>query len=110
MVPAIGLFGTPGLSVAYSVAYVVAAVASSCYTPGAGCSAGDVRTCPGLLVAAAVGVWVAVANTYLPEAPTTSCILACSSWRPSSPVPSSPRPHGFEAITRRARAALPGRR
>ncbi|HLU40945.1 MAG TPA: murein biosynthesis integral membrane protein MurJ [Microthrixaceae bacterium] len=117
VVPAIGLFGTPGLSVAYSVAYVVAAVAALVVlarrVPGL-LGRRDVRTfVPGLLVAAAVGVWVAVANTYLPEGTNDfvrilACLVVAALVFAGSVV--AARPHGFEAITRRARAALPGRR
>lgn len=117
VLPAIALFGVPGLSIAYSLAYLAAAAAAlvvlSRRVPGL-LGMRDVRTfVPGLLVAAAVGVWVAVADTYLPEGTSdvvriAACLVVAALVFVGSVV--AARPHGFEAITRRVRALVPGRR
>jgi putative peptidoglycan lipid II flippase len=108
VLPFIALFDAHGLSIAYSVAYLVAAAAAvvvlNRQVPGL-LRRRDARLfLPGLLVAAAVSVWVAVANDYLPDG-TGDVVRIVVSLLVAAVVflgaVAAARPHGFEAITRR---------
>lgn len=110
VLPMVALFGTRGLSIAYSAAYLVAAalavVVLNRHVPGLLRWSHAPMFVPGLLVAAAVGVWVAVTNTYLPESASSvvrivvSLLVAAVVFVGSV---AAARPHGFESITRRLR-------
>jgi putative peptidoglycan lipid II flippase len=115
VIPAIALLGSRGLSVAYSMAYLAAAAAAVVVlnrrVPGLLRRHHARLFLPGLLVGAAVGVWVAVVETYLPgTAPDAVRILvgliaASVVFLGSVTVT---RPLGFEALDARIRG-LPAR-
>ena len=110
VVPLVALLDAPGLSVAYSVAYLVGAAAAvvvlNRHVPDLLGWQHARLFLPGLLVAAAVSVWVAVANTYLPDGTgpvlriAGSLLVAAVVFVPSL---LAARPHGFEALTDRLR-------
>lgn len=106
VLPMVAIFDTQGLSIAYSVAYLVAAVAAVYVlmrtVPGL-LAVHHLRLfLPGLLVAAAVSVWVAVTNTYLPDSASDVVRIVASLGVAAVVFVGSllaARPHGFEALT-----------
>ncbi len=108
VLPFIALFEAPGLSIAYSVAYLAAAAVAvfvlNRQVPGLLGRRHARLFLPGLLVAAAVSVWVAVANSYLPDGAgdvvriVVSLVVAGVVFAGSVVAT---KPHGFEALTRR---------
>lgn len=117
VLPAIALFDTRGLSIAYSVAYLAAAVGAlvvlNRHVPGLLGRRHLRLFAPGLLVAVAVSVWVAVANEYLPESVSDPLRIVASLAVAAIVFVGSvvlTNPHGFEAISRRVTRLLPGDR
>jgi putative peptidoglycan lipid II flippase len=117
VLPAIALFGTPGLSIAYSAAYLAAAVAAIAVLnrriPGLIATEHFRLFLPGLLVAAAVTVWVAVANMYLPETLPDPVLIVLSLLVAGAvflAAVAATRPHGFEALTARIPGGWSGRK
>ncbi len=107
LVPLIGLFGSPGLSAAYSVAYWVAAAAAlvmlNHHVPGLVQWPWVRPLGRSVLVAAGVLVWIAVADTYLePTGPVRQVAVAVLvGGAVFVPATVLARPPGFDPVAER---------
>lgn len=115
VLPFIAWFGTNGLSVAYSVAYVAAAVLALVLlqrrVPGLMSWSAAGQLGPGVLSAVAVIVWVAVAQTYIEvEGPVAEVALTVAvAFAVFIPSVLLTRPYGFEPVIDRLLRMLSGR-
>ncbi len=115
VLPFIAWFGTSGLSVAYSVAYVAAAVGALVLlqrrVPGLMSWTALAQLGRGILAAVAVLVWIGVARTYVEVDGAVADVLLTVAVALVVFVPAVAltRPYGFEPVIDRIRRLLPGR-